>query len=82
MRKSKINATVKMLNRHNLKFKKVRNDESELHIKGTPFEVHLTNQYYYVVNNNARVGYFLTPHFTTIEETENYLLEQLGLLGR
>ena len=82
MRESKINATVKMLNRHSLKFKKVRNDESELHIKGTPFEVHLTSQYYYVVNNNARVGYFLTPHFTTIEETENYLLEQLGLLGR
>ena len=67
-----------LLKKHNIKFKKRYNDEAELKIYNTPYQLHITNQYYYVVNNDERVGYAFTPHFETIEETETYLLEVLS----
>lgn len=78
-REIKIKAMNNLLNKHNIKFKKRYNDEAELKIYNTPYQIHITNQYYYVVNNDERTGYAFTPHFETIEETETYLLDVLNL---
>lgn len=77
MKETKIKAVLNMLNKHNIKFKRRYNDDAELKIYNTPYQIHITNQYYYVVNNNERTGYYFEPHFTTIEETEEYLLKVL-----
>lgn len=73
----KCKAMHNLLNKLNIKYKKRYNDDAELHVFNTPYQIHITNQYYYVVNNNERTGYAFEPHFETIEEVERYLLDIL-----
>lgn len=79
MKETKCKAIINLLNKHNIKFKKRYNDCAELKIYNTPYQIHITNQYYYVVNNDEQIGYIFQPHFETIEATEEYLKSILNI---